>query len=148
MRFIKGIMATSLILFSTVSYAGIFSDDLTRCLTEKTTSSDKTLIMKWMYAGMSKHPEISSSSTITDKQAQHLNQRTAELVVDLMTKRCTATAKKALKYEDKAAFVAAFQVLGKVAMKELMRNKEVNAHIGGIGKYISKEALETLKPTN
>jgi hypothetical protein len=49
-----------------------------------------------------------------------------------------------MKQEGNAAIVSAFQLVGKVAMEELTRSKEVTDSIGAYVKYIDKEKFKKL----
>ena len=68
----------------------------------------------------------------------------ADLVTRLLTKDCLTQAKTAIKQEGNAAIVGAFELVGKVAIQELMRNKEVSNSIGAYVKYLDQEKLKKM----
>lgn len=133
------------ILVCSTAQAGPYSDALTRCMVDNTSRSEKMLFVKWIYAGMSKHPEVASMSTISNAQSIRLNQMTADLVTELMVKRCPHESKQGFRYEGEQSFRAAFEMLGKVAMQELMTNPSVNNYMSGIGNYIDENDFKVLE---
>ena len=68
----------------------------------------------------------------------------ADLLVTLLTERCGAETREAVKYEGQAAMGTSFEVLGKVAMQELMTDAKVGAFMAGVDGHIDPKALEAL----
>ena len=132
-------------LFSPTSQAGPFSDQMARCIVDKTTQPEKIMFMQWLYAGMSKHPNLAGMSTISDSQGIRFSQLTADIVIDLMTDRCGHETKQAMRYEGENAAASAFKILGQVAMKELMVDQDVNSFISGLGRYIDEDAFDEIR---
>jgi len=133
----------TLIFFtSSVVYAGTFSDHLARCLVKKTTVEDKELLLKWVYAAMSAHPEVQDMSNISVAKGAELNRKTGELFVDLIAIRCKQEAKEAFQYEGEDVFKSSFSVLGRVAMQGLMADKNVSAYMAGVSDSMDSKKLE------
>ena len=44
--------------------AGPFTDEMSRCIVKKTSESDKTLFIQWLFAAMSSHPGVKSMPNI------------------------------------------------------------------------------------
>lgn len=126
-------------LLSSSVLAGPFTDEMAKCLVRKTSDADKTLLMKWMYSAMSKHPDVKAMSNVSPAQSVAISKKTAAMVTTLLTKRCKSETAQALKYEGGSSFKASFAVLGQVAMKGLMTDPNVGGYLGGLGKYIDKE---------
>ena len=144
MKNVIRIFLLSLVMMSPV-HAGPFSDALARCVVEKTENDEKILFIKWMYAGMSKHPQLAGLSTISDRQSKQLSQVTADMVVSLMVDRCTIETQQAIDYEGEQAFVSAFEILGTSSMMELMRNQRVNEYLSNLDQYIDEDEFSFIE---
>lgn len=139
----KRIVAAILLLgsFQGVAQAGPFTDEMAKCLVKKTTEADKTLLIKWVYAAMSAHPDVAALSNISPAKAEELNQAAGDMFTDLVAVRCQKETADAMKYEGSSAFEASFEVLGKVAMQGLMSHPGVSEYLGGLAKHIDEKKL-------
>ncbi len=133
-----------LLLASTTSYAGPFTDKLSICLVEKTTVDDKNKLIRWVFGAMSSHPIVKNLSNVPKKVGEELNKNTANLFMELLTNRCKDEAKKAIQYEKQLAIQTSFSILGKVAMQGIMTNKNVTQFMGGLDTYLDKDKLKSL----
>jgi hypothetical protein len=142
---IYSVVAGIVFLFSSIVSAGVYTDDLSRCLVESSTSSDKIVLVKWMFTSMSLHPAVKSMASVSAKQLDNSNKETADLFVKLLTKTCKDQTVKAIKYEGEVAIHSSFNVFGQVAAKELFSNPDVAAGMSGLEKHLDgnkiKEAL-------
>lgn len=127
-----------------VSNAGPYSDDLSRCLVQSTTTSDKGTLVKWVFAMASLHPEVKGASSLTGEQRTELSKTTAAMFTDLITERCKDKALEAVRYEGPSTLQASFAVLGEAAMMELFSNSDVAAGLAELGKYFDTAKLETV----
>ncbi|MGB0721641.1 MAG: hypothetical protein ACPGU7_04515 [Gammaproteobacteria bacterium] len=133
-----------LVLFSpSLSYGGLYSDDLSRCLVESSTSSDKVKLIKWMFTSMALHPDVEYLANVTEAQRDEANKAAADLFVTLMTETCLDEARKAIKYEGMLAIKQGFEVFGQVAGKELFSNPSVARGLSGLEKHLDSEAFES-----
>ncbi len=135
------VFAGVIFLFSSSVNAGVYSDDLSRCLVESSTSSDKLILVKWMFTSISLHPAVKSIAPVSAKQVDDSNRRMAELVVKLVTKTCKDETIKAMKYEGEMALQSSFTVLGQVAAKELFNNPDVATALAGLDKYMDADEI-------
>lgn len=126
--------------------AGPFTDKLSICLVQQTNEADKEILIKWVFAAMSSHPNVQHLSNVSSKTGEKLNKNTAELFVDLISNRCEKEAREAIKYENEIALNKSFEVLGKVAMQGIMGNPNVSAYMGGMEKYIDANKLRSVFP--
>lgn len=127
-----------------VSYAGPYSDDLSKCLVQSTTTSDKGTLVKWVFAMASLHPEVKGVSSLTDEQRTELSKTTAAMFTDLITERCKDKALEAVKYEGPGTLQASFAILGQAAMMELFSNADVAAGLAELGKYFDTAKFEAV----
>ena len=112
---VVSIIAGIIFSFSSRSNAGIYSDDLARCLVESSTPSDKIILVKWMFTPMSLHPAVKSIASVSDEQVDKSNKEAADTIVKLITETCKDQTVKAIKYEGEAAIRSSFNVFGNVA---------------------------------
>lgn len=124
--------------------AGPYSDVLGRRLVESTTSEDKVLLMRWMFALLSLHPEFKDMSIVTPQQRSDLNRQVAKMFQDLITVKCAKEAREAVRYEGMAAIQESFQILGQVAGREIFANPQVSAGAAEMGKYIDDEKIKKI----
>ncbi len=128
--------------FSSHSYAGLFTDDLSRCLVSSTSAADKISLVKWMFTAAALHPAVSSIASVSKEQLDEANKKTAQLFEKLLTKSCREQTIKAVKNEGTAAIQSGFQVLGQVAARELFTSPEVAAGMAGLEKHFDAKKLE------
>lgn len=132
----------SLLLLSCVAHAGPFTDEMSKCLVRSTSEADKTLLVKWIYAAMSAHPDVKALSNVSLEQGIQLNKQTSVLVVRLLTQNCKTETEQALKFEGEKTFAASFEVLGAVAMQGIMANADVSAYFAGFEQQLDAKALQ------
>lgn len=135
--------AVSAVLFvaltAPAASAGIYTDDLSRCLVSSSSDADKTTLVRWMFALITLNPAVQSLSSVTDAQRQAFDKQGAELMQRLVLTDCHSQTVAAVKYEGAGAFQASFQVLGQVAAGGLMSHPAVQAGMQGLTKYIDED---------
>ena len=127
-------------------HAGLYSDDMGRCLVSSTTTKDKTELVRWIFAIAALHPDVTAISSVTPEQREALSREVGKMFDRLLTESCRKQTQDALKYEGGIAMQLSFGVLGQVAMQELMNNPSVNAGYAGIVKYVDLSKLKELVP--
>lgn len=141
---LQALAAISLLAMASTSSAGTHTDELSRCLVEKTSAEDKNLLVRWIFVAMAQHPSVSSMTKITAAQVDDNNKAAAGLFTQLLTETCLEESKKAMKNEGGVALQQAFQVLGQVAGQDLMSAPEVANMMAGLTKYIDEKKLDAL----
>ena len=127
---------------TTTAWAGPFTDEMSKCLVRSTSEADKTLLIKWIFAAMSAHPDVRALSSVTPQQGDQLNQQTAQVVMRLLTHSCKHEARQAVEFEGEDTFKASFEVLGRVAMQGLMSDPGVAGYFNGFEKHLDGDALQ------
>ncbi|MBY5991495.1 hypothetical protein [Ferrimonas balearica] len=122
--------------------AGVYSQDLSRCLVEGSTTEDKFLLVKWMFSAAAQHPAVGDIADLSEAQADLINRDAANLFVTLITEVCKETAVKAVKFEGPKALEGAFEVLGQVAATELFASPEVAKSLAGLESHVDNAKLE------
>jgi hypothetical protein len=144
----KGFMRTLsicvMLLAATSANAGVYGDDMSRCLVEKTTKEERIALVRWMFVAASAHPAVADIAKVGADELDKSNMVLGQLMTTLLTDRCKEQSKKAVKYEGPAAIQLGFQVLGQVAGSDLFSSPEVAKGMAGLEKYVDKKKLETL----
>ena len=128
--------------FSQAVMAGPFTNQLASCLVKQTSEADRVILMQWLFAAMSHHPEVKQLSAVNANKAEGLNKGAANLFTDLIANRCKAQTVDALKYEGNEALKVSFETLGRVAMQGIMSNPAVNGYMGGLQKHIDLNKMQ------
>jgi hypothetical protein len=139
-------IAVTLACLGTISpaIAGPYTDDLSRCLVEKSSTEDKTSLLQWIFVAMAQHPSVSAFTKITPDDVEKHNKAAGALFMRLLTETCNDNSKKAIKYEGAASIQLSFQVLGQAAAGELFTHPDVSKMMSGLEKYLDKAKLEAL----
>jgi hypothetical protein len=124
--------------------AGPATDALTACMSDNTSGKDRKDMARWIFVGMSVHPEIKSLSNVTETDRDQLDVTMAALVTRLLTENCKVQAKLAMEKESgEAPLKAAFGVVGQLAMQELLANPEVNSTFTRFAKFLDNDKLQS-----
>jgi hypothetical protein len=134
----------AMLVTSGAARAGVYSDDLSKCLVRSATPTDQTAFVAWAFSAMSAHPAVSQYSNFTQAQRDELNQRVGKLYERLLTVDCHAETVAALKYEGANAMEQSFSVLGQVAFRGLMTDPAVTNVLSGLGKAVDTKKIEAL----
>lgn len=124
--------------------AGVYVDDMSRCLVESTTKEDRFALVRWMFSAAAAHPAVASISSVTPEQLDASNKTIADLFMQLLTEKCRDQTVKALRFEGPTTIQLSFQVLGQVAGNELFSSPEVAKAMSGLEKYADNKKIEAL----
>lgn len=124
------------------SFAGIYSDELSKCLVESSTANDKAALVRWMFSALSSHPQVAGMASVSETDREKSNKDAAAMFDRLLTETCVTQAKKAVQYEGPVAIQTAFNVFGQVAGRELFANPEVSKSITGLKSYIDERKIQ------
>lgn len=141
---IAAALALVLAAGGTAAQAGVYTDDLSKCLVKATAPADQQTLVLWIYAAMSSHPQVKPYSKLTESEQERATKGATELMQRLLTIDCRKEAVEAIQYEGAATMEAAFEVLGEVAMRNLMGDAAVAKMMEGMTKYLDRPALEAL----
>ncbi|NUS38910.1 MAG: hypothetical protein HOQ02_07795, partial [Lysobacter sp.] len=107
--------------------AGVYSDDLSRCLVSHTREADQIVMAQWIFGIMSVHPDVSSIAKVDDAARTTNSKKMALIFQTLLTESCKDETAKEVKYEGTEALKNSFEVVGKIAMQTLLGNPKVAA---------------------
>lgn len=121
--------------------AGVYTDDLSRCLVSRTTPAQKDILVNWIFSAMSRNPSVAPYVSIPDAKRKQFNIEMAGLFQSLMTVTCKQEMQLAVKYEGKEAIASGFNTLGQVAGRELFLSPAVAKEMSALDKYLDKDKL-------
>ena len=124
--------------------AGVYGDDLAKCLVAKAKPADQTKLLLWIYSAMSYHPEVRPYSQFTDTRREELAVEAGRLMQRLLTDDCHKETVAGLKYEGQSVIESGFNVLGQVAMRGLMNDPAVTGGMAKLTEGVDPEKLKAL----
>ncbi|MEW6118944.1 MAG: hypothetical protein AB1593_02515 [Pseudomonadota bacterium] len=134
------------VAFALPAHAGVYADDLSRCLVDRTTTEDKNALVRWVITTTTLHPAVQPIARVSPEARDRANRDTARIFERLLTESCLDQTRLAVKYEGAAAIQAGFQTLGQVAMTELFADPKVTEGLNELDKQIDGNKLrEALK---
>ena len=108
-------------------FSGPFTDEFAKCIVMKTTTQEKTDLVRWIYVTMSFHPQLMDLSNLTADDVEMVNIRVADYMTNVFAYKCNEELNMAMDYEGEESVYYAFELLGEIAMTELMEDQGVSA---------------------
>ena len=143
-------MKKFVVLLIIMSFLAMFSlpaiadtQTLGTCLVDSLTGKERKQLAKWIYFAIAAHPEMVSFSNITNDDRIETDKHIGDLVTRLLVEDCASEVKVARK-TDPLALQKAFELVGKVAMQELMNNQSVKTAISNYVKYADQNKINAL----
>jgi len=125
--------------------AGPFADDLSACLTDSTSQTDRTALIQWIFAAVSVHPDLNQLVQVTETERTQIEQQAANIFQRLLTEDCDVEAKAAFVNEGINGVQDSFGTLGIIAAEGLFENPAVISGLTNIANYVDLQTLgETL----
>ena len=116
---------------------------LATCFSDNTTGKERKDFAKFVFFGMSAHPDMQGFTNITGADREELDRTAAAIVTRLLIESCRSQAKLAVEKEGAASFQAAFGTLGMLAMQELMSNPKVASSFTNYSKYLDANKINS-----
>lgn len=129
---------------SSLANAGVYKDDLSRCLVKSATPTDRMNFLVWVFSAMSRHPAVEAYSNFSEAHRAAATKQAAGLMQRLMTVDCRSETVTAIKYEGGSAVEAAFGALGEAATRELLSDAAVAKGMASLTDYLDTAAFEKL----
>jgi len=131
--------------FNNNLFSGPFTDEFAKCIVMKTTTQEKTDLVRWIYVTMSFHPQLMDLSNLTADDVEMANIRIADYMTNVFAYKCNEELNMAIEYEGEESVYYAFELLGEIAMTEILEDEGVSAaselFIGYIDVSIFEEIL-------
>ena len=131
-------------LISTNSFSStIYQTEITNCLLKNTSERDKIILARWLMTAMSEHSSIKSKINLPVRTKQEFQQAFANYVEYILGDKCLKEARNAIKYDEKG-FEKAFELLGEVAMINLMEDPNVLKSLEEWVNYVSEDFIKKI----
>jgi len=119
-------------------------DPLSRCLADNTTGRDRKDMARWVFVAMSAHPEIHELAATSEETHVKTSQAMGALVTRLLTESCPSEVQAASKDDGSLALRRAFELLGQLAMMELVSDKSVAASFSQFEQYLDRAKINAV----
>jgi hypothetical protein len=147
MRLVLIVLLGSALLVSlstATAHAQSAAQTLGTCLADNTTGKDRKDLARWIFTALAAHPEIESLSAVTDAGREEASRDMGLLFTRLLSESCPEEVRIAVDREGGSVIGAAFEILGRVAMQELMHNDQVSSAMEGVAPFIDTERLQAV----
>jgi hypothetical protein len=124
--------------------AGVYADDLAKCLVENTTEADRAGLVKWMFSAIVVHPVVQEIASSRPGAMEAANKEVGALVTRLLTVSCEQETRKAMKYEGTSTLQTSFKVLGEVAGQQIFGHPDVARAMARISEHMDSAKFESL----
>ncbi len=136
----------ALILFGSAAVASAQTpiQSLSQCLGDNTSGRERKELARWIFLGISAHPENRQFASQAARDATDVTDKAvAATFTRLLTQSCVTQARAATKEGGAAAIQAGFETLGRLAMQELMSDKEVSSRMSAFEKHFDRKKLNS-----
>lgn len=116
-------------------------DALTQCLVQSTSASDKRVLVKWVFAVIAQHPDISAMTKIDAAQRTAIDRDAAKVFEQLLAQQCAGPLRTAMKQSGTDAIAKSFQTLGTSAASDMLQNPQVVASGAGLMKHLDMQRI-------
>ena len=93
------------------------TDAVGTCLTDNSSGKDRKDLAKWLFVGMSAHPELAAIAKPSVEATENVQRTFAVLVSRLVTEACPNELRTVAKADGANGFTVAFEILGRVGMQ-------------------------------
>jgi hypothetical protein len=120
-------------------------DPLSQCIILHTTGADRILTARWMFAAMSKSPQMADLGAVGDQRKAELDKGFGRLLVRIVNVDCIDQVRPLAAANKSDAFGRVGEALGSVAMQELLGNKVVEKSLSAYVDYLSEDDFKPLQ---
>ena len=136
--------AAVLSLAPAVASAGVYTDDMTKCLVRSSSDADNKAFVQWVFAALSANPAVKPLTVVNEAQRAQYAKASVGIMERLLTQDCRKETVMALKVEGQSAIEGSFNVVGQVAFRSLLSDPATMAEFVRLGGYADKAKWEAL----
>ncbi|WP_420137160.1 hypothetical protein [Sphingomonas sp.] len=133
------------VIGGTPAAAGVYADELTKCLVAKASTADHEALVRWMFAAFAAGPAVKQLANITPEQRTSVTATAGSMFTRLLTQDCRSETIAALKYEGATAMETGFSALGTVAARDLMTDPAVQAELGKLDAFTDTAKIDAMR---
>jgi len=141
---LAAVAATAGLLLASHAKAGVYADDLSKCLVKSASAEDQLMFVRWTFSALTQHPALQSMSTVTPEQRDTYAKNAAALFERLVFVDCRKETIDGVKYKGPVVFSSGFRVLGEVAMPGMFGEPHVAQGMGTMSKFLDKAKMSAL----
>jgi len=119
---------------------------LGECLVLKSTGKDRVSIMRWLLAGLISAPAVADIATVNAATKAGLDKEMAAIFTRLIATDCAELSKPLFRAKNTRAFEIAGEALGRIAVAELLSNKQAEAAMSAFTQYLKDDDFKALMP--
>ena len=138
------IPAALLCTVATSAQAGVFTDDLSRCLVNTSSQDDRDAFMAWMFSAVSSDPALQKFTTLDRAKRDQIAKKAADVFQRLLLVDCRKEAIAALKAEGDDAMLQSFGELGRAATHQMFQSPGAQTELETLGNNFDKEKIKAL----
>lgn len=142
-NFFKVFVLSMALVIGAPVFADSLTNELANCLVDNLNGKERKNLAIWIFLSMAAHPEIKSYSNASPKDIKESDEFVGKLLTRLLTVDCSNQLKKAHS-SDPLAGQKAFELVGKVAMQELMANEDVMKSLTNYVQYADLEKVNKI----
>jgi hypothetical protein len=131
-------------LYGSMATAGVYADDLSKCLVNSSSDADRVVLAQWIFGAMAAAPQIKAYSAVTPQQKELFDRRIADVFGRLLLVDCRKETVAALKNEGVSVMETSFGVLGQVATRTLFADPATSAAVSKFSDYLDKGRMDAL----
>lgn len=147
MRTCIALLLPVLVAASPAAFASPTIETASTCLTDSTTGRDRKDLVKWVYLAMSKHPDIEGLSAWTPSGEEESARRVGALFTRLIADDCPDEMNAMVSEHGASSVSVAFEVVGRVAMQELMAHPNVQGVIAELERHADQARIAPVLET-
>ena len=144
MKYLSSAMLALTLCLSPIAQAQTAGEELGSCMVDAITGKERKQLATWIFFAMAAHPDIKEFGNVTAEDQASIDRTIGVLVTRLLTETCAAQLQAGYKEGGQLAIQNAFELLGKVAMQELMTNRNVMVSVEGYANFIDEKKLESV----
>jgi hypothetical protein len=118
---------------------------LDECLTLSSTGRDRLIFAGWMAASLASAPQLKGIAEVNVVERDRLNRDLARIFTRLITVDCLEESRLLFRAGKSDAFKVAGRGLGRMAMQELMSDRDASVQMERFADYINEADFEKLK---
>lgn len=142
MSITRALLTGCLLLAASGAHASPALDATATCLTDHTNGADRKLLARWVFLAMAQHPAIAQLSKATEADNQAAHKQMGELFTRLISEDCPTEIKAMVASDGMDSFEKAFEMLGSMAMQELIADPHVSGAFSGLQQYVDEEKIQ------
>ncbi|MGB1560940.1 MAG: hypothetical protein ACPHN2_05505 [Sinimarinibacterium flocculans] len=137
------ILATSLLATVFLFPVNANTQVLGTCLVDSLNGKERKELARWIYFAIAAHPEMTPFSKVSTSDRLKSDEYVGSLVTRLFVENCASELVEAQK-ADPRSVEKAFELVGNVAMQELLNDPGVMSAITNYARFVDQSRINSL----